>query len=58
MHDNQSGITEQNGEVSYFKYENVRMHDTPLPRGRGALPYMGDIDVCSPKGYVFQLFWP
>ena len=28
------------------------------PKGGGALPYMGYIDVCNPKGYVFQLFWP
>ena len=28
IYDNQSRITEQNSDISYFKYENVRMHDT------------------------------
>ena len=37
MYDNQSGITEQNGEVSYFKLENVRMHDNPPPQGGHSL---------------------
>ena len=29
---------------------------TDTPRGVGALPYMGYVGLCSPKGYVFQLF--
>ena len=30
---------------------------TTFPHWGGALPYMGYIGMCSPKGYVFQLFW-
>ena len=47
MYDNQSGITEQNSEVSYLKYEIVRTG------GGLVLPYMRYIGVCSPKGYDF-----
>ena len=51
MYDNQSGITEQNGEVSYSNEKMLECMTHPPPP-RGALPYVGYIDVCSPKGYV------